>query len=114
MKTMKTNIKNKKGSIGINEEFVACQTKPLDSKHRIALGGKLVKSIGKKMHVEAYQIFVSKNGDILLRPTVSIPSREAWVYHNPQVLGKVRNGLQEAKEGKKERVDDLDSFLDNL
>ncbi|MDP3804123.1 MAG: hypothetical protein Q8Q87_01065, partial [Candidatus Omnitrophota bacterium] len=78
------------------------------------LGGRLTKLIGKRMNVEAYQIFIARSGDILLRPTVSVPSSEAWVYQNPVVMGKVRKGLEEAREGKTERVDDLDSFLENL
>jgi hypothetical protein len=100
--------------IEIHEAFMPYQTKALDSKHRITLGGKLTKVLGKRLNAEAYQIFICRNGDILLRPTVSIPSNEAWVYQNPAVIGKVRKGLRDAQEGKTERVDDLDSFLDKL
>ncbi len=114
MKTLKSYEKTKREMIDIHEEFAPYNTKPLDSKHRITLGGKLAKSLGKQMKVEAYQIFVAKNGDILLRPAVSIPSNEAWVYRNPEVIGKVRKGLQEAAEGKIKRVDNLDTFLKNL
>ena len=114
MKTLKSYEKAKREIIDIHEEFVPYNTKPLDSKHRITLGGKLAKSLGKRMKVDSYQVFVAKNGDILLRPAVSIPSSEAWVYHNPEVIGKVRKGLQEAAEGKIKHVDDLDSFLEKL
>lgn len=114
MKTVKSRDKSKKDTIDIHEEFIPYQTKPLDSKYRITLGGRLAKSLGKRMNVEAYQIFVGRNGDILLRPAVSIPSNEAWVYRNPEVVEKVRRGLLEAHEGKTERVDDLDSFLGKL
>ena len=114
MKALKSYNKIKKEVIDIHEEFVPYNTKPLDSKHRITLGGKLANSLGKRMKVEAYQIFVSRSGDILLRPAVSIPSSEAWVYHNPEVIGKLRKGLQEAGEGKTEKVDNLEDFLDNL
>ncbi|MFH1360190.1 MAG: hypothetical protein ABIJ41_04035 [Candidatus Omnitrophota bacterium] len=114
MKPLKPHNGAKKETIDIHEEFIPYHTKPLDSKHRITLGGKLIKSIGKRMNVESYQIFIGRNGDILLRPAVSIPSSEAWVYRNPEVVEKVRKGLEEAREGKTERVDDLDSFLDNL
>jgi hypothetical protein len=114
MKTLKSYEKAKREMIDIHEEFTPYNTKPLDSKHRITLGGKLAKSLGKRMKVEAYQIFVSRNGDILLRPAVSIPSNEAWVYRDPEVIGKIRKGLQEAQEGKIKRIDDLDAFLKNL
>lgn len=101
-------------SIEIREAFTPYQIKALDSKHRITLGGKLTKVLGKRVNVEAYQVFICRNGDILLRPTVSIPSNEAWVYQNPAVIEKVRKGLRDAQEGKTERVDDLESFLDKL
>lgn len=114
MKTLKSHNETKKETIDIHEEFMPYHTKPLDSKYRITLGNRLTKLIGKRMNAEAYQIFLSRNGDILLRPSVSIPSNEAWVYQNPKVIGKVRKGLHEAREGKTERVDDLESFLEKL
>ena len=114
MKTPEYRSKTKKEMLNIHEEFIPYQTKPLDSKYRITLGGRLTRILGRKMNVDAYRIFIGRNGDILLRPTVSIPSSEAWVYQNPEVIGKVRKGLQEAQEGKTERVDNLDSFLKKL
>lgn len=114
MKTLKIRNKVRKDTIDIHEEFMPYHTKPLDSKYRITLGNRLTKLIGRRMNVEAYQIFVGRNGDILLRPTVSIPSSEAWVYRNPEVSAKLRKGLEEAREGKTERVDDLDFFLEKL
>jgi len=104
----------RRGSIDIHEQFVPYQTKPIDSKYRITLGGKLTKAIGKRMNVDAFMIFLGREGDVLLRPTVSVPSNEAWIYHNPKVVGRIRKGLEEAKEGKTERVDDLDSFMQKL
>lgn len=114
MKTLKSHDKNKKETVDIHEEFMPYQTKPLDSKYRITLGGRLTRLLGRRIKTEAYQIFIGKNGDILLRPSVSILSNEAWVYRNPEVIGKLRKGLQEAGEGKTERVDDLESFLEKL
>ena len=67
-----------------------------------------------KMKIDSYQVFVGKSGDILLRPSVSIPSSEAWVYNNPKVIGKVRKGLQEAGDGKAEKISDLAGFLNDL
>ncbi len=115
MKTKKT-LKNlrEKELVDVHEKFILYLTKPLDSKNRITLGGRLTKLIGRRMNVEAYQIFIAKTGDILLRPSVSVPASEAWVYQNPEVVGKVRRGLEEAREGKTERVDDLDSFIESL
>ena len=114
MKTPKIHGRTKKEVVDIHEEFIPYQTKPLDSKYRITLGNRLTRLLGRRMKAEAYQIFVGRNGDILLRPSVSIPSSEAWAYQNPEVIGKLRKGLQEAGEGKIERIDDLESFLGKL
>jgi hypothetical protein len=114
MKTKKTRNKREKELVDVHEKFILYLTKPLDSKNRITLGGRLTRLIGRRMNVEAYQIFISRSGDILLRPSVSVPASEAWVYQNPEVVKKVRKGLEEAREGKTERVDDLNSFLDSL
>ncbi len=114
MKTLKSCNKTKKGTVNIHEEFIPYQTKPLDSKYRITLGNRLTRLLGRRIRTEAYQIFVSRNGDILLRPSISIPSNEAWVYENPEVIGRLRKGFQEAREGKTDRVENLESFLEKL
>ena len=113
MKTVKA-AQRKKQVVEIRETFMSVDTRPLDSKHRITLGGRLQKLMMSKMKIDSYQVFVGKEGDILLRPAVSVPSSEAWVYRNPEVIGKLRQGLKEAAEGKAEKVDDLESFLDDL
>ena len=113
MKTMK-GLKNKQEVLEIKEKFIPVDTRTLDSKHRITLGGRLYKLMMSKMKIDSYRVFVGKEGDILLRPAVSIPSSEAWVYRNPEVIGKIRKGLEEAREGKTEKVNDLKEFLDNL
>jgi hypothetical protein len=117
MKTMKSSmraIKAPKEAIEVKEKFMPVDTRPLDSKHRITLGGRLYRLISGKMKIDSYQVFVGKDGDILLRPAVSIPSSEAWVYRNPEVIGKVRQGLKEAAEGQVEKVDNLEDFLSEL
>jgi hypothetical protein len=113
MKAMKASLR-KKELVEIKEKFMPVDTRPLDSKHRITLGGRLYRLMMSKMKIDSYQVFVSKSGNILLRPAVSIPSNEAWVYKNPEVIGKIRKGLQEAGEGKTERVSDLEDFLNEL
>jgi len=113
MKTIKAAQK-KKEVVEIRDTFMSVDTRPLDSKHRITLGGRLQKLMMSKMKIDSYQVFVGKDGDILLRPAVSVPSSEVWVYRNPEAIGKVRQGLKEAAEGKTEKVDDLKSFLNDL
>ena len=114
MKIKKYKQSSLREPISIHEDFIPYHTKALDSKNRITLGGKLAKTLGKRMKIEGYQIFLGKNGDILLRPTVSIPSNEAWIYQNHDVTAKIRKGLEEAREGKTEKANNLDSFLDAI
>jgi hypothetical protein len=113
---MKTPIMAKESkSVLVNEEFESLDTRFLDSKNRITLGGKLMRAVSQRIKkIDAYQVLVGKDGDILLRPAVSIPASEAWVYKNPKVIGRIRKGLAEAKQGKKEAVRNLDAFLDKL
>ena len=113
MKTMKA-AQRKKQTLEVREMFMLVDTRPLDSKHRITVGGKLQKLMSGKMKIDSYQVFIGKEGDILLRPAVSVPSNEAWVYRNPEVIGKIRQGLKEAAEGKIEKADDLEGFLSDL
>ncbi len=98
--------------IHVNEDFIALDSRSLDSKKRITLGAvwfdKTVQPI------KSFQVYQNKNGDILLRPEVSIPAREAWVYENPKVFASLRKGLQEATTGKGKIVEDLNGFLEKL
>jgi len=100
--------------LGVKEDFVRVDIKPLDSKNRINLGDKVKKVLLCKMKVDAFQIFVGEEGDILLRPVVNVPSKEVWLFKNPKALKAVKEGLKEAKAGKIEKVLDLDEFIENL
>jgi len=99
-------------TIHINEDFIALDNRSLDSKKRITLGAiwfdKTVQPI------KSFQVYQNKDGDILLRPEVSIPAREAWVYENPKVFASLRKGLQEAAMSKGKVVEKLDDFLEKL
>lgn len=107
-------IKQKGIITSLAERFIPVDIKTVDSKNRINLGEKMLKLITNKTNAEAYQVFIGEEGDILLRPTVAIPAREAWIYKNPKVLSKIRQGLTEAQEGKIEKVENLDNFFKDL
>lgn len=100
--------------IKIDERFVSVGIKTVDSKNRINLGGKILKIIDSKGKAEAYRVFIGKEGDILLRPVVAVPAREAWIYEHPEILRKIRKGLDEAGNGKGKKVSDLDRFFKEL
>lgn len=101
-------------AIGIQERFLPVDIKFLDSKNRINLGDKIRKVLFDKMKVEAFKIYLGEEGDILLRAVVNVPSREAWLYKNSAALKHVREGLEEAKQGKVEKISDLEDFLTKL
>jgi len=97
-----------------DEKFVPMGIKAIDSKNRITIGEKILKLITAQTGAEEFQIFYGEEGDILLRPMVSIPTREAWIYQNLKVLKLIRQGLAEAEQGKTEKVENLDEFLKDL
>lgn len=98
----------------IAEKFIAMGTKTIDSKNRITLSEKILKLTFNRVKTEEFKVFFSAEGDILLRPMVSIPAREAWIYRNPKVLKQIRQGLAEAKEKRVHRAEDLNGFFENL
>ncbi len=101
-------------TINVEEKFVSVGIKTVDSKNRIGLGEKILKTIDSKGRVDAYKIFIGKEGDILLRPVIAIPANEAWIHDNPEILKKIRKGLDEADKGKAKKVNDLDKFFKEL
>ena len=105
----------KKKTINVgNEKFIPMGIKTIDSKNRITIGDKILKLITAQTGAEEFQIFYGEEGDILLRPMISIPTREAWVYRNLKVLKLIRQGLEETEQGKTEKVENMDKFLDDL
>ena len=99
---------------GVEERFVAVDVKTVDAKKRMNLGEKVLKRMGPQSSIDAYKIFVGEDGDILLRPVVTVPSREAWIYKNKEVVESIRQGLAEAGEGKLKRVKNLKEYLKAL
>ena len=109
---MKT--KKKEFIYHIDEKFKSAGTRTIDSKNRITIGEKITKLISAQTEADKFQIFFSEEGDILLRPMVSIPIKEAWIYQNPQALKSIRQGLDEVKREKTEKAENLEEFLEDL
>lgn len=64
----------------------------LDKKRRLALGRVL-----KNKKVSSFEVYETKGG-YLLKPKVSIPAEEAWIFENPNVVKSLAKGLsQKAK-----------------
>jgi len=92
------------------QEFIPFDVKFIDSKNRITIGEKIIKKISGQNKVNQFQIFIGQDGDILLRPLTAIPSREAWIYEKPELIGQIRKGLQEVKDGKVEKIENLEDL----
>ena len=98
----------------IAENFVPVELRSLDSKKRLTLGEKVLKLVNTHTNADQFKIYYGEDGDILLRPMVSISGKEAWVYRNPEALKRIRQGLSEAAEGKIAKVKNLKKFADSL
>jgi hypothetical protein len=64
-----------------------------DAKGRITLG-----SLARG--VSSFQASVDSSGRIILEPFAEIPAREKWLFENKDALGAVREGLEQAAEGR--------------
>ena len=76
-----------------------------DAKGRIALGA-LAKG------VSSFRVHQEQDGRLVLEPFTEVPSREAWLYKSDLALGKVRQGLTDAKTGKVSSRGDFTKFIE--
>lgn len=107
-------IKPKSQIIEVSEKFRSVGIKFLDSKNRFVLGDKVKKALLKRMKVDAFEVLIGEEGDVLLRPVANIPSKEAWVHQNPKAMKQIVEGLIQAQHGQVEKVVDLEKFVDDL
>jgi hypothetical protein len=66
--------------------------KQVDAKGRITLDKRYA---GGTMLVEE-----SDDGTIILRPAVTVPANEAWLWKNKKALAMVMQGIADAKAGR--------------
>jgi len=97
-----------------SNEFIEIENKKPDGRNRITLPPKVLKYWEKLGKTDSVQIKMNRKGEVLLKPTVSIPLDEMWVYENPEVYSKVKRGLKDAKNGKIKKAKDIDKFFDEL
>jgi|SRR3989338_923345 len=98
-----------------NENFELVGSSKLDTKKRVTLGAIFRKSrLFNETSVETFETFIGSEGDILLKPRVSIPARELWVHQNPDALKYIQRGIQDIKQGRFTKVKDIDKFLKQL
>lgn len=66
----------------------------MDAKHRVGLG-KLVAG-----QVRSFRVYRNAHGQIVLDPLVAIPAHEVWLFKNKKAAALVREGLEDAKQGR--------------
>jgi hypothetical protein len=98
----KTRSKEEKALV-----LIARDVRP-DAKKRVTLG-KALSDLDENVRFDVYR---NESGQIVLDPQVSIPASEAWLYRNPEALAAVRQGLQEAAEGKTVYLGSFASYAD--
>jgi hypothetical protein len=69
-------------------------TLSIDNKNRIT-----VTKLLKFDETKSFTAKVKENGDIILKPMISInvPAREVWLYKNKEALESVKKGLAQKK-----------------
>ena len=73
----------------------------LDAKKRLSLGQAVEEAAA------AYNVYRNQLGQIILDPVKAIPTYEAWLFQNKEVLASMRRGLADSAAG---RTHDLGSF----
>lgn len=98
-----------------SENFELVGSAKLDTKKRVTLGAVFKKSrLFNETSVETFETFIGSEGDILLKPRVSIPARELWVHQNPNAAKDIQRGIQDAKQGRVTKVKDINKFIKQL
>lgn len=88
----------KQNVIHVSEDFVEMGTTGIDERKRLSLGKVLPEHVRVK-------VFRSSKGNILLKPVIEVPASEAWLFKNKKALKSVQQGLQDAAQGRIEKVD---------
>ena len=98
-----------------NENFELVGSAKLDTKKRVTLGAVFKKSrLFNETSVETFETFIGSEGDILLKPRVSIPARELWIHQNPNAAKDIQRGIQDVKQGRVTKVKDVNKFIKQL
>jgi len=75
-------------------EFEAVTEARVDAKHRIGLGSSIAGP------VTTFKVYRNVHGQIILDPMVSVPAYEAWLFKNKRAARLVRQGLEDARQGR--------------
>ncbi len=89
-------------------EFEEVTQTRMDAKRRVTLG-RLVSG-----QVTSFRVYRNAHGQIVLDPLVAIPAHEAWLFQNPRAVTMVRQGLEDARQGRLSKAkEDYSRYLDD-
>lgn len=94
------------------QDFQMVDDRILDSKGRITIAQEWL--LNTSNPTRSFKVFRNSEGDLLLRPEVSIPAREAWLFSNPAMAASLHRGIGQIEAGKGEIVEGLNDFLNKL
>ena len=98
----------------ISGTFKFIDSRAVDSKSRITLGGSLTKALETLGPVESFDMFIDEKGHVLLVPMQHIPVSEMWTWTHSGVRESFDHAREDVESGRVTEVEDLDSFLDEL
>lgn len=89
-------------------EFEALTETRVDAKHRVALGKILMGQ------VTSFRVYRNAHGQIILDPLVTIPAHEVWLFQNKRAASLVRQGLDDARQGRLRKAkEDFSRYLED-
>ena len=69
-------------------------------------------SLGAEVKLKTYRASVNDLGQILIEQVITIPEQEAWLFHNPEALNAVKQGLQESASGQATSLGSFGKYAD--
>jgi hypothetical protein len=87
-----------KNILKVNDSFKEIGTRTIDERNRLTVG-EILKGCTR------VRLYRNDSGEVLLQPIVEIPASELWLFSNPEAINDVREGLQDASQGKVFRLD---------
>lgn len=101
-------------TIPSDEKFIYVDSKSVDNKHRINLGAKIFSLYKRITPPDEFEIFVSANGDVLLKPKMKIPAKEKWLFENPKAFLQFQRGIQDVIDGNVTEVENINELIKSL
>jgi len=82
----------------VDDEFEEVVTHTVDDRNRITLGALLEGT-------RKVRVYRNARGELLLQPLMEIPASEVWRFQNQEALKAVKQGLDDAVQGRIFRLD---------